>query len=93
MVHTIIIPEELRNYLQGLAYDIVMRQELLLYMLNNNMNNKKMFDKIQTEYTDLFVQFELSKIEISELYVPQNAKNVKWSLNFRTCEVCYGSEN
>lgn len=88
MINKIIISEQFRDYLEGLNYEKTARANLITFMLDNNMNNKEMFEKINTEYLEYFIQFELAKKQLEEIYITPVYKTVSnWDLDYRSKEV------
>ncbi len=90
------ISEELRDYIQKLHYEKEARISLLLHMLSNDKFTKEKFDKIHDEYLDFFIQCEIAKNELQDIFIGQftNGKKVPWNLIFSDCEVIiYGEKN
>jgi hypothetical protein len=57
-------------------------------MIKTNKNNKKMFNKIHSEYIDFFIKYELAKKELENFYIiPQFGNNKQWTLDFNSREV------
>ena len=88
MSDKIIVSEKFRNYLEGLSHEKASRINLITFMLDNDMNNEQMFKKIQTEYLEFFIQYELAKRMLEKLYIKPKYENVRrWNLDFRSREI------
>lgn len=86
--NNIIVSVEFRNYIERLSYEKSSRANLLNFMLMHNMQNEEMFEKIQTEYFEFYVQFELAKKRIEEIYLaPRYEILPRWILDFKSREI------
>ena len=75
------------DYLEILQFEVQSRQNIIGYMLNNNIKSET-FDQYHTEYINLFRQYEKKKLEVETLYVkPIFPAATKWELNFETGEL------
>lgn len=95
MKDNIIIDEKFRDYLESLDYEKRARLNLIIFMLTNDMANHEMFEKIQDEYHEFFIQYELAKKQFENLYIAPRYKTFSgWNLDFRSKEVTvYAEEN
>jgi hypothetical protein len=88
MTNKIIISERFRDYIEGLSFEKTARANLITFMLDNNMDNKEMFEKINTEYLEYYIQFELAKKQLEEIYLASAYKTIpNWSLDYHSKEV------
>ena len=88
MKDTIVISEEFRNYLERLNYEKNSRLNLITFMLDTSLDNKDMFNKLQIEYLEAYVQYELAKKELEQYYIYPKCKIFKsWNLDFLSREV------
>ena len=88
MLDKIIISEKFRDYLEGLSHEKMSRMNLITFMLDNDMNNEEKFNKIQTEYLEFFIQYEVAKKQLEKLYIAPRYKTwSSWMLDFRSKEI------
>ena len=85
---TIVIPKKLRDYIEKLNYEKTSRLNNMIFMMQNNICNIDMFDKINNEYREYFICYELAKKKLEEMYIsPQVESFLKWELDFNSNEV------
>lgn len=92
MKNKIIISAEFRDFLEGLQYEKNSRLNLLNFMIMQNMKKDSMFEKIQTEYTEFYIQFELAKKKLEQIYLEPSGFKIKgWKLDFKSREVLFNA--
>lgn len=87
MFQSIIIDNELKNYIESLDYEYQSRKDLIVFMLANNMNiNTESFQKYQNEMTEYFIKFNIAKQELEKKYIKPVIGDhvVNWSLDYAT---------
>ena len=78
------LPEELVNYVEGLAHRTAARKDLIAFMIDHGLGESEAFHKYHKEYEELYAQYEIAKDELAQTYVTQTHPNCKWQLNFST---------
>lgn len=84
------IDTKIRDYIEGLDYELASRKELVAYMLENNMNvNTDSFKKYSAEMAEYSAKFKLAKKELEKQYVLPiiGDKKVSWKLDYASCEL------
>jgi hypothetical protein len=59
-------------------------------MLMHNMQNTDRFNKIHTEYTEFYIQYELAKKQLEQDYIKPyypHKNRFQWNLDFQTKEI------
>jgi uncharacterized protein YihD (DUF1040 family) len=97
MQNKIIISDKFRDYIEGLEFEKRSRFNLLNFMLSNNIQNEKMFEQIHTEYTEFYIQYELARKKLEQIYIIPRYKDIyqkgfKWRLDFKSREVTIDEE-
>ena len=90
MTKTITIPENVRNDIQALQYEVESRKNLLTFMMQNGTDiDSDNFVKYHTKYQEFFNKYEHAKQAMQDTYLqPQvEGKLINWNLDFATCEV------
>ena len=86
--NSIAIPKKFTNYIEKLSFEVSARLNLITFMLLDNIDNIEMFKKIQSEYQEFFIQFQLAKSLLEETYIKPNFKNIlSWELDYELSEV------
>lgn len=84
----IIIPEDTKNYVESLHYEVESRKDLLSFALSKGYKSNDSFKEYEKEYKEFFIQYEAAKKNIENMFVKKMYPNViKWELNFETCEI------
>jgi hypothetical protein len=88
------IPQEMINYLQKLNYEIVTREEIITKLLemhqddiDDSLFTSKPVIKYSEELSRVKAEYELAKIEVEKLYVPDmlyGKHEYKWEIDFVT---------
>lgn len=84
------IPEDVRDHIQSLQYEVESRKDLLAHMVNTGVDiHSDTFKSYEKEYQEFFVQYSLAKESMQEkLLVPAvPGKLNSWNLDFESCEV------
>lgn len=91
MKKTVKIPEELRDYIEALHYDVKSRQDLLSFVIEKGLDsNTESFAKYHNEYKEFFVMYEEAKEDLERTYIkPLLGENQRadWELNFSESEL------
>lgn len=92
MKKTIIISIEDRDYIQRLDIEMSARQNIISFMLSNNMNtDTEQFKNYQREYNEYFLQFDKAKndIIVNNYIIKEfpNYNNLNWTLDYNTREI------
>lgn len=80
------ISDELRDYIEALAYDVESRKNIIIFALEKDLIHTDSFKQYQKEYQDAFVSFELAKQELEKTYVKPiiGDRQVIWDLDYST---------
>lgn len=90
--YRISIPEELRDYMQRLKYEINARKDLLAFFFERELPQKDMFNEYYQEYLEFCTQYELAKEEISHKYVYNLYPHCPWDIDFIYSEIVVKAE-
>ena len=71
--------------LERLSYEINAHQNILMYMIQNNLINFNNFHKIHDEYLQFYKKFIILRQEIEQKYIiSEEKKFISWKLDFET---------
>ena len=90
MKKTVIIPEEIRNKIQALQYEVESRKDLLTYMAANGTDiHSEAFTSYHQDYQDFYVQYQAAKDELQNTILAPTVpgKLNHWDLDFASCKV------
>lgn len=76
------ITEDLSNYLERLNYEVNSHKDLIAYGYLLGLNEDTNFKEYIDEYRDYYIEFEMAKKELENIY---NIKNRKWTLDYASC--------
>lgn len=84
------IADEFINYVERIKYEKDSRKDTIEYMLINNIVNPRMFNKVNQEYHEFFLEFELVKRWIEKFYIDEQCERFKsWNIDFKDKEVTF----
>lgn len=93
----LIVTQEMVNYLQRLSFEVQTREEIITKLLETHKDDvddslfiSKPFLKYSEELSRIKAEFELAKIEVENLYIPDVLRGVhqyKWNVDFATNEM------
>lgn len=84
------IPEDVRDHIQSLQYEVESRKDLLAHMINTGTDiDSEPFKKYEKEYQEFFVQYNVAKEAMQKnlLEPAVQTKLISWNLDFESCEV------
>lgn len=90
---TIIINDELKNYIERLGHEVDGAKEIIAYMLESDRGIKSnTFKEYNDEYIRALTAYNIAKEELSKKYIPKallekDASGTKWELKFATSEL------
>lgn len=79
--------KELVTKLEATNYEVESRKEVIAFMLGSNYTNSEAFKLYQDEYQKFFMEYNLLKARLEELYVKpvvNTDQRVDWNLDFQT---------
>lgn len=87
--HKIIkISQELSNYIESLHYELSARQDLLSFLVRNNLQESEGFKRYHEEYIDFYTQYQLAKSNLeNDILIPLIGGKFSWTLDFSSQEV------
>ena len=83
-VHTMDIPEDLCNKLEGLHYEVYARKDLLATMVRQGLADSEAYVKYHKEYVKFYGEYEELKNQVTNEYVAPKYPNSTWNLDFKT---------
>lgn len=71
--------------LEKLQYEVFVRQNILIFLIQMNSNKKDNFNKIHKEYINFYQKYEKAKRNLEYIYLKNINRNFNsWDLNFNT---------
>ena len=71
--------------LEKLQYEVFVRQNILIFLIQMNSNKKDNFNKIHKEYINFYQKYEKAKRNLEYIYLKSINRNFNsWDLNFNT---------
>ena len=91
------IEQEMINYIQRLQFEVKTREEVIAKLIESHKNDaddslfvSKPFLKYSEELSRINAEFEVAKIEVEKLYVPEilyGKHQYNWAIDFQTNEM------
>ena len=89
MANIIKISEEDRNKVQRADVEVASYQNIISYIIANNMDiSNERFKEYEKRHQEAVLAFELAKNELQKKYL-SNVKAAHWNLDYVTCELSY----
>ena len=89
MANIIKVSEEDRNKVQRADVEVASYQNIISYIIANNMDiSNERFKEYEKRHQDAVLAFELVKNELQKKYL-SNVKASHWNLDYVTCELSY----
>lgn len=93
MIKTIVVPEEISNYLERLSREVEGTKDIISFMIENNKNiNTDAFKSYKKEFNEVYAEFDLAKQDVQVKFVPFELREdekeyTSWNLNYATHEL------
>lgn len=86
------IPEDVRDDIQALQFEVESRKDLLAHMINTGVDTTSDgFKRYEKEYQEFFVKYNIAKEDMQNKILKPAIQGtlLSWNLDFSTCEaVC-----
>lgn len=88
-VKVVKVPNEVSDFIESLDYECKSRQDVIAFMISNNMDIKSdSFKQYQKELSEYTCKFNCAKNQFEKDYVkPDETGAKKWTLDYNTKEV------
>ena len=89
------IPEDIRDTIQALQFEVESRKDLLAHMISTGIDlTSDTFKSYEKEYQEYFVKYNLAKEDMQNncLKPAVDGKLINWNLDFASCEVTLNYE-
>ena len=84
------IPEDVKNGIQALQFEVESRKDLLAHMVNTGVDiTSETFKSYEKEYQEFFVKYNVAKEALQDQYLKPAVEGrlVNWNLDFASNEV------
>ncbi len=81
------VPPELRDYIEGLMYEVNARKDVVAFMIDRGMTESPAFPAYHKEYVEYCARYEAAKAELTARFVAPDYPNARWTLNFEQCRL------
>ena len=77
------VPEELRNKLQSIDFELTATKDLISFLWGQDPVNMEAINYYTKQQRELFIEFETAKSALVEIY--HIKKDAPWNLDYNTC--------
>ena len=77
------VPEELRNKIQAIDFELTATKDLISFLLVQDPVNMEAVNYYTKQQRELFIEFETAKSTLVEIY--NIRKDATWNLDYNTC--------
>ena len=77
------VPEELRNKIQAIDFELTATKDLISFLWGQDPVNMEAINYYTKQQRELFIEFETAKSTLVEIY--NIRKDATWNLDYNTC--------
>lgn len=77
------VPEELRNKIQAIDFELTATKDLISFLWGQDPVNMEAVNYYTKQQRELFIEFETAKSTLVEIY--NIKKDMVWNLDYNTC--------
>lgn len=77
------VPEELRNKIQAIDFELTATKDLISFLWGQDPVNMEAVDYYTKQQRELFIEFETAKSTLVQIY--NIGKDTVWNLDYNTC--------
>ena len=77
------VPEDLRNKIQAIDFELTATKDLISFLWGQNPVNMEAVNYYTKQQRELFIEFETAKSALVEIY--NIKKDTAWNLDYNTC--------
>lgn len=77
------VPEELRNKIQSIDFELTATKDLISFLWGQDPVNMEAINYYTKQQRELFIEFETAKSTLVEIYNIE--KDTPWNLDYNTC--------
>lgn len=77
------VPEELRNKIQAIDFELTATKDLISFLWGQDPVNMEAVNYYTQQHRELFLEFETAKSTLVEIY--NIKKDTVWNLDYNTC--------
>lgn len=77
------VPEELRNKIQSIDFELTATKDLISFLWGQDPVNMEAINYYTKQQRELFIEFETAKSALEEIY--HIKKDTPWNLDYNTC--------